>query len=286
MTHIQCVKIGAQEKANRKAAMACQAHKYYQDEALSFKELVKTYFSEQCSTAIEQNLGFPLRMLHKLFSTGNVKADKALDISFGPAVFQLFSLSNKCKEIYVMQLTKDSMEHFKQWLEDEDQALDWSYAANRVCHLEGNRQTWKEKEDQTRRAIKGVYEWENYETIDIDPDLVPEVDLVLSTFCLPGISKTKEEFKRNLKRCTSRLKPGGHLVLIVPLNMSFYGVGTHRFFTLNLSETNLQELLIQEGFVITESEALPNADPCHNLDYSHLYFVLACKEKEACSQNC
>nr|DBA16573.1 TPA: hypothetical protein GDO54_003952 [Pyxicephalus adspersus] len=119
--------------------MSGTTHKHYHDEDLDAKEFVNTHFSHGKIDIIEENMGFPIRISHELVSTGQLKGEKILDISIGSVIYQLFSISNICKEIHVVQLTNASFKHFKQWLENDKGATDWSYTSKRVCHLESNR---------------------------------------------------------------------------------------------------------------------------------------------------
>ncbi|CAI9571098.1 unnamed protein product [Staurois parvus] len=136
-------------------------------------------------------------------------------------------------------------------------------------------------EDQARKAIKGVYKWDNHETHGLDPAVVPQVDCVVSLWLLTMISKTKDDFQRNLERFTSRLKIGGRLMMFVPLKMTFYMVGHHRYFCLSLEELEVQELVIKAGFIIEKSSLINAVEPSDCVNYKHLGFVLARKVKEA-----
>ncbi|XP_068128353.1 indolethylamine N-methyltransferase-like [Hyperolius riggenbachi] len=261
--------------------MSTQQHcKSYHDEALDAKVFVESHFSHGQIAMIEENVVFPLRVLHKLASKGVLKGSKMIDLSIGATAFQLFPVCNIYKEIYVMEFTDSNIEHFKLWLDKDEKATDWSFSAKRACQLEGNKQDWKKKEDQARQAVKGVFKWENCQTNPIDPKLVPEVDCVLSIYVLSVVCKTKEEFQNGLKNAVSRLKMGGHLVLFTPLNMSFYRVGKNRFFVLTMDEKTLQELVINAGFVIEKSGSMKSVEKCDLVDYSHMCYVLACKVKE------
>ncbi|KAM9299256.1 indolethylamine N-methyltransferase-like [Gastrophryne carolinensis] len=253
--------------------MSSSDEKHYHDEMLCDKELCKPNPS-----AIEENLGFPVRILHDLFYKGKIKAEKALDFSTGSYIYQLISLSNDCKEIYMLRLKDDSIENINQWLKKDGQATDWSYSIQRVCHLEGNKQGWKDKEEQLRNAIKGVYKWRDPKTSDVDPSLVPEVDCVISLFLLNMISRTKKDFQMNLKKVTSRLKVGGKLALFTPLNMTYYQVGDHRYKCLKADESEVQEMVVQSGFVIERSSLTAKGDDQDTGDDSHKYFILARKE--------
>ncbi|XP_040182032.1 indolethylamine N-methyltransferase-like [Rana temporaria] len=236
-----------------------------------------TLFSHGKSCKIEESMCFSTRTINEMASTGQLKRDKLLDISVGPLIYQLFALSDIFKEIYVVQMNDASFTHFKQWMDKDDKATDLSHAPKRVCHLEGNRQEWKEKEDQVRKTIKGVYKWENHETTGLDPEVVPQVDAVLSHWTLNVISKNEEDYQRNLKGATSRLKLGGQLLLFTPLNMTFYDVGNDRYSSLSMNETEVHDHVKKAGFHIEKSSVIKSVEPSDNVDYSHLGFVLARK---------
>ncbi|XP_018426775.1 PREDICTED: indolethylamine N-methyltransferase-like, partial [Nanorana parkeri] len=267
--------------ARKMSTMNVTTHKHYNDPDLDAKELVNTHFSHGKISIIEETMGFPTRVIHDLASKGELKGEKVLDISIGSIPYQLFSVSSFVKEIYVVQMTDTSFRHFNQWLEKDNGATDWSHASKRVCHLEGNRQGWQEKEDQTSSLIKGVYKWDNYETNSLDPALVPQVDCVITLWILNVISKTKDDLLKNLVSLTSRLKAGGQLLVFMVLDMTFYMVGSHRYFCLTLDEKELQELVIKAGFIIEKSSLLRGVEPNDIVDYSHMCCVLARKIKEA-----
>ncbi|XP_068130590.1 indolethylamine N-methyltransferase-like [Hyperolius riggenbachi] len=257
-----------------------QQYKHYHDEAFEAKDLVETHFSHGQVPGIEQCVGFPLGVLHKWASKGVLKGSKLLDLSVGSSVFQLFPVVDIYKEIYMVEFTESNIDHLKLWLDKDEKATDWTFAAKRACQLEGNRQDWKVKEDQVRQAVQQVVKWENHHTTPIDPKLVPEVDCLLVMYIL-SVCKTKEEFKSCLKNAASRLKVEGQLVLFSPINMSYYKVGQQKFFALTMDEKTLQELVMSVGFIIEEYDLMKNAEKSDILDYSHVCCIRARLAPEA-----
>ncbi|XP_068130611.1 indolethylamine N-methyltransferase-like [Hyperolius riggenbachi] len=255
--------------------MATLDYKTFHDEVLDAKELAESHFSHGQVSMIEENVVYPLRVLHKLTSKGLLKGSKMLVLNVGSTVFQLFPVCDKYKEIYVMEFTDTNKKHLKLWLNGDESAANWTFAAKRVCLFDGNRQDWKDKEFQVRQAVKGVFLWEDHHTTTIDPKLVPEVDCVLITYILNVICKTKEEFLNSLKKSVSRLKAGGHLVMFTPLNMSYFMVGQHRFFALSMDEKTVQELVISAGLVIEESGLMKSVEKNDMVDFSHVCYILA-----------
>ncbi|XP_063785315.1 nicotinamide N-methyltransferase-like [Pseudophryne corroboree] len=261
--------------------MAASSYKYYNDEDFNAKKFVESHFSDGKVSITEESVGFPIKILHGLFSSGQVKGNTLLDISSGALVYQLLSASNVFKEIYVMDFTDANIRHFRQWLEKGKEATDWSYASKQVCQLQGNSAGWQEQEEKVRRAVKSVVKWDIFGSGCADPLLVPRADCVLSLWIINIISKTREEYQRNLASATSWLKVGGYLLLFTGLNMTFYTLGQHKYFILPLDEAFVRESVTKAGCVIEKVELLRNKVSTDKVDYDHLLFILARKEREA-----
>ncbi|MEE6513191.1 hypothetical protein FKM82_020727 [Ascaphus truei] len=255
-------------------------HKHYHDEEFDPKGLVEGHFCDENYPLIDESVGFPLRKLHETFSSGRVRGDTMIDISMGPSVYQLLSASDIFKEIIVIEFTEPNIQEFEKWLKKDPGAADWSYAAKALCELEGNREDWQVKEDKVRRVIKQVVKWDVTKDNPLDPVALPQVDCVLSLWALNVISRDKEAYRSNLRKCASLLNIGGHLLLFAVLNMTYYVVNEHKFFMLSCDEKFLREALRDAGFVIENMDVLPSRKDCDLVDFDHLAYVIACKERE------
>ncbi|XP_066446597.1 indolethylamine N-methyltransferase-like [Eleutherodactylus coqui] len=260
--------------------MACSTHKHYHDEEFDPKLLHETHFSHGNVPTIEEATVYPVRILHEWFSSGKVKGDTLLDISIGGSVYQLISASNCFKEVHVMNFTDRNIDHFKKWLQKEEDATDWSFVFQKVCEIEGNSDKWQEKEKQVKKTIKRVIKWENFENSSVPPKLLPEVDCVLSLWQLNIVSKTKEDYQRNLKKFTCSLKPGGQLMLFSAVNMSHYMLGKQKFFILSVDRDFIRESVTNAGFVIEKEDYLSTKVTTDIVDYDGLLCILACKQSE------
>ncbi|XP_075462659.1 nicotinamide N-methyltransferase-like [Ascaphus truei] len=188
---------------------------------------------------------------------GRVRGDTMIDISAGPNIYQLLSASDIFKEIIVLETTEQNIQEFEKLLKKDPGAADWSYAAKALCELEGNREEWQVKEDKVRRAVKQVVKWDVSKDNPLDPAVLPQVDCVLSLWCLNHISRDKEAYRSNLRKLTSLLKIGGHLLLFGGLNMTYYTIGQHRFFILPYDEKFIREALRDAGYVIENIDVHP-----------------------------
>ncbi|XP_075462669.1 nicotinamide N-methyltransferase-like [Ascaphus truei] len=255
-------------------------HKHYHDEEFDPKGLVDAYCCSENFPLIDETVGFPLKKMHEIFSSGRVRGDTMIDISAGPTVYQLLSASDIFKEIIVIKCTEPSIQEFKKWLKKDPGAADWSYASKALCELEGNREEWQVKEDKVRRAIKQVVKWDVSKDNPIDHVVLPQVDCVLSLWVLQAISKDKEAYRSNLKKCASLLNIGGHLLLFGALNAKYYMIGEHKFFFLSCDEKFLREALRDAGYIIENVDVLPSRRGCDFIDYEHFVYIIARKERE------
>ncbi|XP_056397733.1 nicotinamide N-methyltransferase-like [Hyla sarda] len=257
--------------------MSCTNLKHYHEEDHNAKDFVETHFSHGDVSIIEESTVEPAKRLHELFSSGLVKGDKLLHISVGAMVYPLLSASNVFKNIYVMDATDTSVNHFKQWLKKGDGATDWSFASKLVSQLEGNVDGWKEKEEQVRRAVKDVFKYNLFNDSSTGSVAIPQVDCVLTVFIFNVICKTKEDFKKSLKTFTSWLKVGGYLVFFITLNMTFYRVGNQKYSTLTVHEKFVREAVTNAGFAIEKDEVLPTSVENDIVDYENMLFLVARK---------
>ncbi|XP_066460931.1 nicotinamide N-methyltransferase-like isoform X4 [Eleutherodactylus coqui] len=260
--------------------MACSTLKHYYDEEFDPKLLDETHFSHGNIPIIEESVVYPVRILHELFCSGKVKGDTLLDVSLAAVIYQLISASNQFKKMYKVEFIDPNITHFKEWLEKKEGATDWSFALQKVCEFEGNRDKWQEKEEQLRKTIAGVIKWDNCENIFFNPQLLPEVDCVLSLWQLNVVSKTKEEFQRNLKNFTCSLKPGGQLILFSAVNMSYYVVGKYKFFALTVDRDFIRQTVIKTGFAIEKEHYLSRKVNSDLIAYDGMLCILARKQCE------
>ncbi|MEE6514811.1 hypothetical protein FKM82_023182, partial [Ascaphus truei] len=182
--------------------------------------------------------------------------------------------------IIVIEFNEPNIQEFEKWLKKDPGAADWSYAAKALCELEGNREEWQVKEDKVRRVVKPVVKWDVTKDNPLDPVVLPQVDCVLSAWVLNVVSRDKDAYRSNLKKIASLLSIGGHLLLFGAFNMTYYKIGEHRFFSLSYDETFLREALRDAGYVIENMDELPSRKGTDKVDYEHLVYVIARKERE------
>ncbi|XP_075449401.1 indolethylamine N-methyltransferase-like [Ascaphus truei] len=224
-------------------------HKDYHDEEYDPGLVTETYFSET-SVKAEDMQDFVVRTFYKIFSSGEVTGKTLMDITNSPCVLQLLPACEIFKEIIVVESNENAKKDFEKWLNKEPGAFDWSHTSKLLCELEGKSAMWQEKEEQLRKAIKSILICDFTKENPLHPVILPKVDCLLTGAYLEAVSKDFDAYRSNLKKVSSLIKVGGHLVLYVFISMSYYMIGEHKFYYLKCDEEFVRKALTDAGFVI------------------------------------
>ncbi|XP_060106505.1 nicotinamide N-methyltransferase-like [Heteronotia binoei] len=220
------------------------------------KEHLETYHSFDPESEHKSPVfAFGLKTLHKAFHSGGLKGDTLIDIGSGASIYQLLSACESFREIIATDYSDQSREEMQRWLRKEPGAFDWSPVAKYVCELEGDRERWAQKEEKVRKTIKQFLKCDVTQPNPLAPLSLPLADCLLSTLCLEAACKDLPTYRSALKNISSLVKPGGHLVLMVILEETYYMVGQHKFSCLYLDQESVEEAVKEAGFDIEWLEA-------------------------------
>ncbi|XP_068119722.1 nicotinamide N-methyltransferase-like [Hyperolius riggenbachi] len=218
------------------------------------KAYLTAFFTMTVNAKENEFLQFVLKHLAQIFNSGQVKGETLIDIGTGPTIHQLLSACEAFENIIASDFTDKNREEFEAWLTNQPGAFDWSPVVKHVCQLEGDRISWTEKEAHLRKAIKQVLKCDVLKSNPMDPVVLPQADCVLSSECLEGACKDLGAYDTALKNISTLLKPGGHMVLVSPLECPYYMVGDIKFSSLFVTEASIRESLSRAGFVIEKLE--------------------------------
>ncbi|KAM9296645.1 nicotinamide N-methyltransferase-like [Gastrophryne carolinensis] len=223
---------------------------------------------------------FFLKHLAHLFNSGLVKGKTLIEIGTGASIYTLLSACEVFEDIIVSDFTDSNREAFKDWLLQHPEAFDWSPIVKFVCHLEGDRITWKEKEARLRKSIKQVLKCDVLKSPPIE-GAVPQADCILSSLCLESACKDHKDYVAALHHMTLLLKPGGYLVLTGVIGGSYYTVGDVKFSCCTLTEPFIREALAGAGFTIMKVELSTEKEEYLQTfaDFSAYYFLFAQKNE-------
>ncbi|XP_030077235.1 nicotinamide N-methyltransferase [Microcaecilia unicolor] len=248
-------------------------------------DYLNTYYNNTSGVFVDNYLSFTLKKLFETFKPGGVTGNTLIDVGAGPAIYQIMSACEVFKEIIVTDFTDKNRQEYERWLKKAPGIFDWSPIGNLVCELEGNRQSWVQKEEKIRRTVSRVLKCDILKANPVDPVTLPQADCVVTSLCLEAACKDLEALRCALKNIASLLKTGGNLVMCGVLNCSFYLVGQKKFFSLAFDDVFLRKVLSEINFVIKELEVLPVAETKkETCDHTAFFFLLARKQGDAKSE--
>ncbi|XP_069495525.1 indolethylamine N-methyltransferase-like [Ambystoma mexicanum] len=176
------------------------------------------YYTED-SAFVEDSIRQTLKCLVAVFSSGAVTGDTL--IQYGVNLAMLFPACGCFKEIIFSEFLDSHIQAVRKWVKKKPGAFDWSPSAKFVCELEGNRQTWTEKEEMLRGKMTKILKCEAKEGCLVLPSLPTQVDCILVIHFLEFFSPRLDVFCKTLTDMSSQLKIGGYLLLNVFLGCTF-----------------------------------------------------------------
>ncbi|MEE6467743.1 hypothetical protein FKM82_008043 [Ascaphus truei] len=258
--------------------MDSSLHKHYHDEEYDPRLCAETYFSETSVLAEDrQNI---VRTLYKIFSSGEVTGKTLLDVTNGSSIYQFLPACESFQEIIVAESNERVKRDLEKWLNKEPDAFDYSHTSKLLCELEGKSAMWQEKEEQLRRTIKRILICDFTKENPLHPVILPKMDCLITVAYLEVVSKDLDAYRSNLKKVSSLIKVGGHLVLFVFISMTYYMIGEHKFYMLKYDEEFVRKALTDTGYVIKSVHLQARKKTTHLTDYEHIGFILAQKERE------
>ncbi|KAM8927181.1 indolethylamine N-methyltransferase-like [Pelodytes ibericus] len=254
--------------------------KHYHEHSVDPQCLFDTYFSSSADKQyIEEIVMFPIHEFHKEAKSGHIKGGTLIDFSVGSTLSHLFPVCKHFKDVIILEFNDECVRDVQKWVNNEEGAFDWSHASQIVSELEGDRDKWKEKEEDLRRRIKRILKCDFTKENPTHPDVLQKADCVCNLFVLGHVSKDLDEYCHNLKITSSMLKLGGRLLLIGVFNASFYMLGEHKYHILCFSEEEFRKAVRDCGFCIERLEVIDSK--IHDFsDYKQVFFISAVKEKD------
>ncbi|KAM4015577.1 indolethylamine N-methyltransferase-like [Anomaloglossus baeobatrachus] len=254
-------------------------YKLYHEDDFDSRQYLQSYFSDNPDRISEEDsLIFPIENLLKTFSEGRIKGDVLIDLSPGSMVHHLFAACEFFKHIIVLKMRDSCIMELKRWVDERTGAFDWSHATQFHANIEENRDLLQDKEGKVRSALQHVLKCDLEKEDIMDPIVLPPADCVLSFVLLDAISKDQDDYMRYLRKFSSLLKPGGHMILIGGLGMTYYTIGEHKFHGFTYDEDFARKTLVGEGFIIDRCVIKKRMDVNEHTDYKAMMFIAAHRE--------
>ncbi|XP_058534059.1 indolethylamine N-methyltransferase isoform X2 [Ochotona princeps] len=205
--------------------------------------------SQRCSSLTWSVCIRPLALTPFLV-TGGLQGDTLIDIGTGPTIYQVLSACESFKDITLSDFTDRNREELDKWLKKRPGAYDWTPALKLACELEGDSGRWQEKAEKLRAVVKRVLKCDANLGNPLAPVTLPPADCVLTLLAMECACCSLDAYRAALRNLASLLKPGGHLVTTVTLQLSSYMVGERKFSCVFLRKEEVEQAVLDAGFDI------------------------------------
>ncbi|NP_001075512.1 indolethylamine N-methyltransferase [Oryctolagus cuniculus] len=243
------------------------------------RDYLNTYYSFQSGPSPEaEMLKFNLECLHKTFGPGGLQGDTLIDIGSGPTIYQVLAACESFKDITLSDFTDRNREELAKWLKKEPGAYDWTPALKFACELEGNSGRWQEKAEKLRATVKRVLKCDANLSNPLTPVVLPPADCVLTLLAMECACCSLDAYRAALRNLASLLKPGGHLVTTVTLQLSSYMVGEREFSCVALEKEEVEQAVLDAGFDIEQLLYSPQSYSASTAPNRGVCFLVARKK--------
>ncbi|KAM7304101.1 nicotinamide N-methyltransferase [Ixodes scapularis] len=182
-----------------------------------------------------------------------IQGQTLLDVGSGPMLLCSLVASSRFKHIVLSDLLERNRLELNKWLNNHEDAIDWTTPAEAIAAFEGYNDVKKgasEIMERTRSAIRKVVPCDV-----LEPGVLPEehketFDVVLSSGCLDAVAADHESFRTVVCNVGTLVKPGGLLVITGAGGLKHYTVGAVDFAYSNLTEDVLKQAIGDAGFQI------------------------------------
>ncbi|XP_056398438.1 indolethylamine N-methyltransferase-like [Hyla sarda] len=191
----------------------------------------------------------------------------------------LYSACEFFKHIIILKVQDRCIMELKRWLDTRTGAFDWGHITKIHVEIEGKSAQMQDKEGKVREAAQHVAKCNLEKENIMDPIVLPPADCIISVALLETISKDQDDYRRYLRKFSQLLKPGGHLLQIGLLDMTYYTVGEDKFPTFPYNEEFFRKALVGEGFAIDICVSKKATGISPLIDHKGVIFISAHKEK-------
>ncbi|XP_069832450.1 indolethylamine N-methyltransferase-like [Dendropsophus ebraccatus] len=256
---------------------------YYPNHEVNARILLLDYYSQHVPYSIfKETTMNMMKCFYKVFNSGLISGETLIDISVGPIIVHLLSLSEFFEEISILEVSDSSIRELELWRSKDPDAFHWTHTSKLLMELKGiSRDGWEDAEEMLRRKVKRVVKCDFSKNNPTNPFALPRADCVTCIWGLEMLSRDHDEFRINLRKLSNLIKLGGHLLVYADINASYFMVGDCKYHLLNLDDGFLRQTLIDEGFAIVHYENLEREACTDRLDHVLKAFVVARKVMES-----
>ncbi|KAG7315800.1 hypothetical protein KOW79_020666 [Hemibagrus wyckioides] len=252
---------------------------YYQ-KCFDSRAYMNNFYSRPEGHSDENNyLSFVLGCLSRIFSTGEYKGRKLIEVGSGPTIHTVISACQHYHELVLSDFVDGNREEIKKWINNEEGCFDWKPIIEYVCELDGKSSS--DVEVKLRQKIKQVLKCNVLLENPFHPESIEPADCVITSLCLEAACKDMQLYTDALCGVTKLLRPGGVLVMVGVLGETFYRVDEIHFSCLRLSKENIEDVVSKLGFTVQEFNIFSAQDQETNKvsDFEAFFVLVALKTK-------
>ncbi|XP_075696825.1 nicotinamide N-methyltransferase-like [Rhinoderma darwinii] len=260
--------------------MDSSPYKFYHVHGFDSRQYLEHYFSDKPDMAFRDDLlNFIIGNLRQVFAVGHINGEILIDLSIGSFIHHLYSASEFFKNIIVLKVNNRCIMELKRWVDVRTGAFYWGHTSALHQETEENSDQFENGEGKVRSAIQHVVKYDLEKENMTEPLVLPPADCVISTFLLDVISKDQDDYIRYLRKISRLLKPGGCLILIGVLDITYFTVGKDKLHGFAYDEDFARKALVGEGFIIDYCKVKERTAVSDITNYKSVIFIAAHKDK-------
>ena len=230
----------------------------------------RSYLEERFATPKEFRSEFYLRNFHKFYqrfhSEWNPEKARLLEYGGGPCIHTLLSAAPYVSEIVFADYAEDNLKEVRKWRDGEPSCFDWSSFFKYVVQgLEGQQQPTAaaDRERLLRSRVASIIPcdiWQDDPLTTSGGDGSNETrepfDIISCNLTIVTTSKTIEDYKTNLKKLLSTLKPRGFYIGVEALEVTWWSAGATKYPTVTFTADGLHDVMRESGLEVLSSDCV------------------------------
>ncbi|XP_069471655.1 nicotinamide N-methyltransferase-like isoform X1 [Ambystoma mexicanum] len=239
------------------------------------------YFTEKSEFSFD-SISQPLDQVERVFASDALKGDLLMYYGISITIHLLFPAVERFKRIIVVCLLDTDLQHIEKWMKKDPETFSWKPSLEFHYENEKERERWAWKEEKSKELITEVVKAESTDSGMEAPGHLPQADCVLLPYILNFMCPDKNSFITSIRSVSMMLKVGGHMLIHLFMNATFFLIGEFKFPLLCTDKEFVLKVICDSGLVIKESEMNKrvNDTKFSSIDFDAIFFLCVCKERD------
>ncbi|HEY6484054.1 MAG TPA: guanitoxin biosynthesis pre-guanitoxin forming N-methyltransferase GntF [Steroidobacteraceae bacterium] len=211
------------------------------------RDYFKTYYSEVVLPDEQVVLKYQIEALRQT----EHKFGRGLEYGCGPTLHRAIAAARYAFRLDMADWLPDNLQQVRAWMDASSGNGDWNRFTQYILGCEGDScepRRIERREEHTRKVIRNLYVSDARWRHPLGAERHGFYDLLVSGFCLDAVSSDKRIWQRCMRNVLSTLHEGGLLILHSLYRCKAYKVAEQMFPGADVSEDDLVESLLHNGF--------------------------------------